>query len=251
MEKIDFQNHLVVNKDNFGIVNDSLNLDYLNLTAKVVKAITCINVKEIIPLPSINNIMNNCKGISNFSSDIDIEFAHFKVTNATEKPVDCDTDNPGIRIRVDGQVVVRTMPTRGVCSSYIAIPLTVVDEVVYNFYSTTDGLPVLNLKDLLSYIEGSTMCVMLDSKIITREIDGMMKYFVRIKGTVRDSLWKYESVWVEGYTPCPYDALTFSDTFSDFADMPASQPYSSKCRKCREDDDFFFRGINKNDDLNY
>ncbi len=253
MENIEFQNHLMVNKDNFGIVNESLNLDYLNLTAKVVKAITRINVKEIIPLPSIHNIMNSCKGVSNFSSDIDIEFAYFRVTSASEKPVDCDTDNPGIRIRIEGQVIVRTLSTRGVCSSYIAIPITVVDEVVYNFYSTQDGLPIYNLKELLRYIEGSTMCVMLDSKIVTREIDGAMKYFVRIKGTITDSLWKYESVWLHGYALCPTDALTFSDTFSNFSDMPSNPcppcPKPCKCKKCRDEDFFSSAGTKCNDSL--
>ncbi len=250
MENIEFQNHLMVNKDNFGIINDSLSLDYLNLTAKVVKAITRINVREIIPLPSIHNIMNSCKGVSNFSSDIDIEFAYFRVTSASEKPIDCDTDNPGIRIRIEGQVIVRTLASRGVCSSYIAIPITVVDEVVYNFYSTNDGLPVLYLKELLKYIEGSTMCVMLDSKIVSREIDGVMKYFVRIKGTVTDSLWKYESVWVNGYAPCPCDALTFSDTFNNFSDMPSYPcPRDCKCKRCHDEDNFSLRGTRRNDDL--
>ncbi len=251
MEKVEFKNHLMVNKDNFGIENESLDLGYLNITAKVVKAMTCIKVREIIPLPSIHNIMNSCKGFSNFSSDIDMDFAHFRVTSATEKPVDCDTDNPGVRIRVEGQVIVRTLSNRNVCSSYIAIPITAVDEVVYNFCSTSDGNPYYNLKELLSYIEGSSMCVMLNSKIVSREIDGVMKYFVRIKGSITDSLWKYESVWLEGYAPCPYDALTFSDTFAGYADMPSYTSLSATkncaCKKCRDKDSSFYG--TRDDDL--
>ncbi len=251
MEKVDLKNHLVVNRDNFGIENEAIDFGYLNITAKVVKAMASISVREIIPLPSIHNIMNSCKGFSNLSSDIDMEFAHFRVTSASEKPVDCDTDNPGVRIRVEGQVIVRTLSTRGVCSSYIAIPITAVDEVVYNFCSTSDGVPFINLKELLSYIEGSSMCVMLNSKIVSREIDGVMKYFVRIRGTITDSLWKYESVWLEGYAPCPNDALTFSDTFAGYSDMPIYGSVSTSsncgCKKCR-DRDSSFHGT-KTDDL--
>ncbi len=214
MTNNDLKSFLNSNKDKFGLSENVPTKTYLDICAKNVKCMTTIDVKEIIPLPSINSIMNNCSGILDFPSEIDTSFAHFRVTNATEYLVDCHTDNPGVRILIEGQIVVRTMPIQG-CPSYIAIPITVVDTVLYDFYSTKDGSLVCNLKELLNYIEGSCMVVQLKCKIKKEVLPTYTRYVAIIKGCVTDKLWRNDNIWIEGFCSYSDNSLIYCDTFLD------------------------------------
>ena len=109
---------------------------------------------------------------------------------------------------------MRSVPEKEGCPpTYIAIPVQVVDEVLYNFYSAESGSLVEFLKDELAYIDGSCMTVQLSCNIYKDTSGACPRYMARIRGNIVDKLWKRESIWVEGIRPYPYNALTFCDSF--------------------------------------
>ena len=201
------------NKSRFGILENIPQPEFLNITANNVRFMASKQIRTTIPLPSVNGILNNCRGIINYPGVIDTSYASFRVTNAHEELVYCETDKPGVRVRISGQIVVRSVPSDERCRpTYIAIPVEVVDEVLYNFHST-DGCDVANLKNELAYIDGSCMIVQLTCSIYKDTSSACPRYMARIRGNIVDKLWKRESIWVEGIRPYPSTALTFCETF--------------------------------------
>lgn len=208
------KDYLVKNKTRFGILDNVSNDEWLNLCVQNVRAIATRQIRENIPLPSVNGILNNCRGIIDYPGAIDTSFASFRVTGAKEELVHCDTNRPGVRVTIQGQIVVRSVPVQENCpATYIAIPVQVVDEVLYNFYSTEDGNLITNLKNELAYIDGSCMTVQLNCNIYRDTSGNCPRYMARIRGNIIDKLWKRESVWVEGIRPYPSNSLTFCDQF--------------------------------------
>lgn len=208
------KDYLCNNKTRFGILDNVPETEYLNITAQNVRFIATKQIRTSIPLPSVNGILNNCRGIINYPGVIDTSYASFRVTDAHEELVHCDTDKPGVRVTINGQIVVRSVPEKEGCSpTYIAIPVQVVDEVLYNFYSAESGSLVEFLKDELAYIDGSCMTVQLSCNIYKDTSGACPRYMARIRGNIVDKLWKRESIWVEGIRPYPYNALTFCDSF--------------------------------------
>ncbi len=205
---------LLNNKSCFGILENMPNEEYLNICVQNVRAIATKQIRANIPLPSVNGILNNCRGIISYPGEIDTSFASFRVTGAKEELVHCETDNPAVRVTIHGQIVVRSVPAAPNCPpTYIAIPVEVVDEELCNFYSTKDGMPVTNLKNELMYIDGSCMVVQLSCNIYKDCSGSCPRYMARIRGNIVDKLWKRESIWVEGVRPYPANSLTFCDTF--------------------------------------
>lgn len=208
------KDYLCNNKTRFGILDNVPETEYLNITAQNVRFIATKQIRTSIPLPSVNGILNNCRGIINYPGVIDTSYASFRVTDAHEELVHCDTDKPGVRVTINGQIVVRSVPEKEGCPpTYIAIPVQVVDEVLYNFYSAENGSLVEFLKDELAYIDGSCMTVQLNCNIYKDTSGACPRYMARIRGNIVDKLWKRESIWVEGIRPYPYNALTFCDSF--------------------------------------
>lgn len=210
------KDYLSNNKSRFGIIENVTDTEYVNISAKVVHFIAAKQIRTSIPLPSVNGILNNCRGIINYPGVIDTTYASFKVTDAHEELINCETDKPGVRIRIHGQIVVRSVPADECCQpTYIAIPVEVVDDVLYNFYSTDNGSIPASLKDELAYIDGSCMTVQLTCSIYKDTSSGCPRYMARIRGNIVDKLWKRESVWVEGVRPYPTTALTFCESFDN------------------------------------
>ena len=208
------KDYLCNNKTRFGILDNVPETEYLNITAQNVRFIATKQIRTSIPLPSVNGILNNCRGIINYPGVIDTSYASFRVTDAHEELVHCDTDKPGVRVTINGQIVVRSVPEKEGCPpTYIAIPVQVVDEVLYNFYSAESGSLVEFLKDELAYIDGSCMTVQLSCNIYKDTSGACPRYMARIRGNIVDKLWKRESIWVEGIRPYPYNALSFCDSF--------------------------------------
>lgn len=208
------KDYLARNKTRFGILENIPENEYLNITAQNVRFIATKQIRASIPLPSVNGILNNCRGIINYPGVIDTSYASFRVTGAHEELVHCETDRPGVRVTIHGQIVVRSVPCDNDCPpTYIAIPVQVVDEVLYNFYSAETGNMVNNLKDELAYIDGSCMTVQLSCNIYKDTSGSCPRYMARIRGNIVDKLWKRECIWVEGIKPYPSNALTFCDSF--------------------------------------
>ena len=206
--------YLINNRSGFGILENITNEEYLNIETKHVRAIAVKQISENIPLPSVNGILNNCRGIISYPGEIDTSYSSFRVTNAREELIRCETDRPGVRVVIEGQIVVRSVPVRPGCPpTYIAIPVQVVDEELYTFYSTVDGKQINNLKNELTYIDGSCMTVQLSCNIYKDTSCSCPRYMARIRGNIVDKLWKRESVWVEGIRPYPDNSLSFCDTF--------------------------------------
>lgn len=214
MENSGYKDFLIQNKNKFGILEQVTHCEYLDICAKNVRFIASRQIRESIPLPSINHILNNCNGIVDPPGDLDLKFASFRVTCAKEKLVCCNTDRPGVKITIYGQIIVRTLPKNPKDKpSYMAVPVKVVSEVIYSFYSTKDGSIINNLKDELMYIDGSCMVVQLTCNIVKDPSPGCPRYLAIIKGNVVDKLWKHENIWVEGYRPYPVKALTICEDF--------------------------------------
>lgn len=208
------KDYLCNNKTRFGILENVPETEFLNITAQNVRFIATKQIRTSIPLPSVNGILNNCRGIINYPGVIDTSYASFKVTDAHEELVNCETDRPGVRVTINGQIVVRSVPCDDNCPpTYIAIPVQVVDEVLYNFYSTDSGALSTCLKDELAFIDGSCMVVQLSCSIYKDTTGSCPRYMARIRGNIVDKLWKRESIWVEGIRPYPSNALTFCDSF--------------------------------------
>lgn len=209
---------LTKNKDRFGIIENPQCEEFLDICAQHVRCIGKKYIRTSIPLPSINGVLNNCHGIVSYPGEIDTDYASFRVTDAKEELVDCMTDHPGVRVTVNGQIVVRSMPSTVGCNpcppTYIAIPVQVVDEVLYDFFSTKDGSYIQDLKTELPYIEGSCMVIQLSCSIYKDTCGPCPRYVARIRGNVVDKLWKRENIWVEGIRPYPENSVTFCDTFS-------------------------------------
>ncbi len=205
---------LINNQSCFGILENLPNEEYLNICVQNVRAIATKQIRANIPLPSVNGILNNCRGIISYPGEIDTSFASFRVTGAKEELVHCDTDCPAVRVTIQGQIVIRSVPNAPNCRpTYIAIPVEVVDEELTNFYSTKDGEVITNLKNELAYIDGSCMVVQLSCNIYKDCSGSCPRYMARIRGNIVDKLWKRESIWVEGIRPYPSNTLTFCDTF--------------------------------------
>ena len=217
------KDYLNNNKSRFGIIENIPQTEYLNITAKNVRFMASKQIRTSIPLPSVNGILNNCRGIINYPGEIDTSYASFRVTNAHEELVNCETDKPGVRVRISGQIVVRSVPADERCRpTYIAIPVEVVDEVLYNFYTADSGCTVANLKDELAYIDGSCMIVQLSCSIYKDTSSPCPRYMARIRGNIVDKLWKRESIWIEGIRPYPATALTFCETFENNCEIAVS-----------------------------
>lgn len=224
------KDYLCNNKTRFGILDNVPDSEYLNITAQNVRFIATKQIRTSIPLPSVNGILNNCRGIINYPGVIDTSYASFKVTDAHEELVYCDTDKPGVRVTINGQIVVRSIPAKEGCPpTYIAIPVQVVDDILYNFYSTDSGIMVTDLKDELAYIDGSCMTVQLSCNIYKDTTGSCPRYMARIRGNIVDKLWKRESIWVEGIRPYPYNALTFCDSFDSNCNFTYSADDDRDC----------------------
>lgn len=216
--------YLCNNKSRFGIIENIPDTEYLNIAAKNVRFMASKQIRTSIPLPSVNGILNNCRGIINYPGVIDTSYASFRVTSAHEELVGCETDKPGVRIRINGQIVVRSVPADERCRpTYIAIPVEVVDDVLYNFYSTDGGCAVTNLKDELAFIDGSCMIVQLSCSIYKDTSSNCPRYMARIRGNIVDKLWKRENIWIEGIRPYPSTALTFCETFESGCEIPVEE----------------------------
>ena len=222
------KDYLCNNKQRFGIIENVPDTEYLNISAKHIRFIATKQIRTSIPLPSVNGILNNCRGIINYPGVIDTSYASFRVTDAHEELVNCETDRPGVRVTIQGQIVIRSLPADERCQpTYIAIPVQVVDEVLYNFYSTEDGRMPECLKDELSYIDGSCMVVQLSCNIYKDTTGSCPRYMARIRGNIVDNLWKNETVWVEGIRPYPANALTFCESFDN--DCTFDTDYENVC----------------------
>ncbi len=204
---------LANNQSCFGILENLPNDEYLNICVQNVRAIATKQIRANIPLPSVNGILNNCRGIISYPGEIDTSFASFRVTGAKEELVHCETDSPAVRVKIQGQIVVRSVPAPNCPPTYIAIPVEVVDEELCNFFSTKDGQLISNLKNELAFIDGSCMTVQLSCNIYKDCSTSCPRYMARIRGNIVDKLWKRESIWVEGIRPYPSNTLTFCDTF--------------------------------------
>ena len=224
------KDYLCNNKTRFGILDNVPEMEYLNITAQNVRFIATKQIRTSIPLPSVNGILNNCRGIISYPGVIDTSYASFRVTDAHEELVYCDTDKPGVRVTINGQIVVRSIPEKEGCPpTYIAIPVQVVDEVLYNFYSAENGVMATALKDELAYIDGSCMTVQLSCNIYKDTTGACPRYMARIRGNIVDKLWKRESIWVEGIRPYPYDALIFCDNFETGCGFAAENDSEDDC----------------------
>ena len=224
------KDYLCNNRTRFGILDNVPEMEYLNITAQNVRFIATKQIRTSIPLPSVNGILNNCRGIISYPGVIDTSYASFRVTDAHEELVYCDTDKPGVRVTINGQIVVRSIPEKEGCPpTYIAIPVQVVDEVLYNFYSAESGVMATALKDELAHRDGSCMTVQLSCNIYKDTTGTCPRYMARIRGNIVDKLWKRESIWVEGIRPYPYDALTFCDNFETGCGFAAENDGEDDC----------------------
>ena len=84
------KDYLCNNKTRFGILDNVPETEYLNITAQNVRFIATKQIRTSIPLPSVNGILNNCRGIINYPGVIDTSYASFRVTDAHEELVHCD-----------------------------------------------------------------------------------------------------------------------------------------------------------------
>ena len=109
------KDYLCNNKTRFGILDNVPETEYLNITAQNIRFIATKQIRTSIPLPSVNGILNNCRGIINYPGVIDTSYASFRVTDAHEELVHCDTDKPGVRVTINGQIVVRSVPEKEGC----------------------------------------------------------------------------------------------------------------------------------------
>lgn len=205
---------LIQNKCKFGITECNLKTECLDLCTQNVRAIASRQIRETVPLPSISGFLNSCTGMVDTASGIDTKFASLRVTCAKEELVCCDTNNPGVRVTIKGQIIVRTLSCDRRCPpSYMAIPMELVNEVIHDFYSTKDGSKIEHLKNELPLIDGSCMVINLSCKISKEATANGCRFVATIRGSVVDKLWKHENIWVEGIRPYPTSSLTVCDHF--------------------------------------
>ncbi len=238
---------IMENKQKFGITDCSLSTEWLDICAKNVRFIASRRIDETITLPSMSTFINSCTGLVDTATGLDTKFASLRITHAQEELVDCDTDNPGVKVTIRGQIIVRTNPRNPHCPpSYMAIPVELVSEVIYDFYSTSTGCRVRCLKNELPMIDGSCMVINLNCRIYKEVCQGRSRYVAQVQGTVIDKLWKNENIWVEGIRPYSKSSITVCDTFSrdfcsagcacddDYVKMEA-KPTVNDCQKSQND----------------
>lgn len=205
---------IMQNKQKFGITENNLKQECLDICTQHVRYIASRKINENIVLPSMSTFINSCTGLIDTASGIDTKFASLRITHAHEEMVDCDTQNPGIKVVIRGQVIVRTKPCKPQCPpSYMAIPVELVSEVIYDFYSTSTGEKLHCLKNELPTIDGSCMVINLSCKIYREVCQGCSRYVAQVKGSVVDKLWKNENIWIEGVRAYPSSSLTICDSF--------------------------------------
>ena len=205
---------LMQNKQKFGITETNIRPEQLDICAQQVRCIAAKRINEEIVLPSMSTFINSCTGLVDTAGGIDTQFASLRVTHAHEELVDCDTDCPGVKVTIKGQIIVRTKPTACNCTvSYMAIPVELVSETIREFYSTYNGERVRCLKNELPYIDGSCMVINLSCRVCREVCGGCSRYVAQIQGSIVDKLWKMENIWVEGYRPYTAPAVTVCDRF--------------------------------------
>lgn len=205
---------LMQNKQKFGITENNLRGEYLDICAKNVRCIASRRINEDIVLPSMSNFINSCTGLVDTAGGIDTQFASLRVTHAHEELVDCDTNCPGVKVTIKGQIIVRTRPTGCNCAvSYLAIPVELVSETIRDFHSTVTGERIKDLRTELPNIDGSCMVINLSCRVCREVCNGCSRYVAQVKGSIVDKLWKMENIWVEGWRPYQSPSITVCDRF--------------------------------------
>jgi len=203
------------NKLKFGITDSGLASEYLDICAKNVRCIASRRIDERIVLPSMSNFINSCTGLVDCAGGIDTQFASLRVTHATEELVDCDTNCPGVKVIIKGQIIVRTKSCNSCCApSYMAIPVQLCSEVIRDFYCAANGERVQQLKNELPNIDGSCMVINLNCRVYREVCNGASRYIAHIRGSVVDKLWKLENIWIEGIRPYPAPSISIVDHFN-------------------------------------
>ncbi|MBE6894243.1 MAG: hypothetical protein E7483_01350 [Ruminococcaceae bacterium] len=202
------------NKLKFGITEPGLASEYLDICAKNVRCIASRRIDEKIVLPSMSSFINSCTGLVDCAGGIDTQFASLRVTHASEELVDCDTNCPGVKVIIKGQIIVRTKSCNSCCApSYMAIPVQLCSEVIRDFYCAANGERVPQLKNELPNIDGSCMVINLNCRVYREVCNGCSRYVAHIRGSVVDKLWKLENVWIEGIRPYPAPSINILDRF--------------------------------------
>ena len=223
------------NRQKFGITENSLTSECLDICTKNVKYIASRRINERIVLPSMSQFINSCTGLVDTACGIDTKFASLRITHATEQLVDCDSGTPGVQVTIRGQVIVRTKPASCACpASYMAIPVELVSEVIYDYYSTQNGEKVACLANVLPAIDGSCMVINLSCRIYREICQGTSRYIAHIRGSVVDKLWKTENIWVEGIRPYPSDSVSVCETFEKDLCTAAGAEYETGTEDCGE-----------------
>ena len=216
------------NRQKFGITENNLTSECLDICTKNVKYIASRRINERIVLPSMSQFINSCTGLVDTACGIDTKFASLRITHATEQLVDCDSATPGVQVTIKGQVIVRTKPVSCSCpASYMAIPVELVSEVIYDFYSTQNGERAACLANVLPAIDGSCMVINLSCRIYREVCQGSSRYIAHIRGSVVDKLWKTENIWVEGIRPYPSNSVSVCEKFEKDFCPAASDDYVS------------------------
>ena len=214
-EQRNCKDYLNANSRKFGITETNLKREYLDICARNVRCIASRTIDEKIVLPSMSSFINSCTGLVDSAGGIDTGFASLRVTHAKEELVDCDTNCPGVKIVIKGQIIVRTKSCNPCCPpSYMAIPVELCSEVIRDFCYTSNGERVTQLKNELPAIDGSCMVINLNCRVYREVCSGCSRYIAHIRGSVVDKLWKLENIWVEGIRPYSAPAITVCDTFS-------------------------------------
>ena len=223
------------NKQKFGITETNLRGEYLDICARNVRCIASRRISEDIILPSMSTFINSCTGLVDTAGGIDTQFASLRVTHAHEELVDCDTDCPGVKVTIKGQIIVRTRPTGCNCTvNYMAIPVQLASETIRDFYSTATGEKIKCLKNELPNIDGSCMVINLSCRICREVCNGCSRYVAQVKGSIVDKLWKEENIWLEGWRPYQSPSITVCDRFAkDFCGCGDVYGDFSTAKNCR------------------
>ena len=214
-EQKNCKDFLKANSRKFGITETNLRSEYLDICARNVRCIASRTIDEKVVLPSMSSFINSCTGLVDSAGGIDTGFASLRVTHAKEELVECDTNCPGVKVIIKGQIIVRTKSCNPCCPpSYMAIPVELCSETIRDFYYTANGERVTQLKNELPNIDGSCMVINLNCRVWREVCNGCSRYVAHIRGSVVDKLWKMENIWVEGIRPYQYPSITVCDKFS-------------------------------------
>ena len=206
---------LNANSRKFGITETNFRSDYLDICVRNVRCIASRRIDEKIVLPSMSSFINSCTGLVDSAGGIDTSFASLRITHAAEELTDCDTNCPGVKVIIKGQIIVRTKSCNPCCApSYMAIPVELCSEVIQDFYYTSNGEKVTPLKNELPNIDGSCMVINLNCRVYREVCNGCSRYIAHIRGSIVDKLWKLENIWVEGIRPYSPSSVTVCDKFS-------------------------------------